>query len=380
MKSLSTSDVKLKNKENVLRYIYRKRSTTQQAIGDALNLSRPTVIQIIKELEEKRVIEKNGYCESTGGRKANAIRFISNARIAVGVELLIDRYELVAVNLYGETLKHQPFSVPFQNDSSYYRQVCDSVSTFIDELGIDPKRILGIGIVLQGLISAEGDRVTYGKILNCTGLTIDAFTQHLPYPCMFYHDAEAAAQDELWQSPWLLNAIYINIRSDISGAVIVDREFLKGAELKSGVFEHMTIVPNGKPCYCGNKGCLNTYCSTTALLKEPETLDIFFWELRNGSEDARKRWLDYLHYLAVAINNLHMFIDCDVILGGTIAKYLQGSDLSLLHQLVQDRTAFPTEREFIKISCCRSSSINRGAALPYVKKYLDSIIGKEIQT
>lgn len=377
MKSLSTSDVKLKNKENVLRYIYRKRTTTQQAIGDALRLSRPTVIQIIKELEDSRVIEKNGYCESTGGRKANAIRFVYNSRIAVGVELLIDRYEIVAINLYGETLLHRSFTVPFQNKDSYFHQVCDSVKAFIGELRIEHAQILGIGIVLQGLISAEGTQVTYGKILNCTGLTIDAFTRCLPYPCMFYHDAEAAAQDELWQSPWLKNAIYINIRSDVSGAVIVDREFLKGTELKSGVFEHMTIVPNGRPCYCGNKGCLNTYCSTAALLQAPETLDSFFQKLRDGNADARRRWLEYLQYLAVAINNLHMFIDCDVILGGTIAKYLQGSDLILLHQLVQDRTAFPTEREFIKISCCRSSSINRGAALPYVRKYLDSLIGEE---
>lgn len=377
MKSLSTSDVKLKNKENVLRYIYRKRTTTQQAIGDALSLSRPTVIQIIKELERSRIIEKNGFCESTGGRKANAIQFVCNSKIAIGVELLIDRYEIVAVNLYGDTLKYQPFCAPFRNADSYFRQVCDSVNAFIEGLTADRTQILGIGIVLQGLISAKGTQVTYGKILNCTGLTIDAFTRYLPYPCMFYHDAEAAAQDELWQSPWLDNAIYINIRSDISGAVIVDREFLKGAELKSGVFEHMTIVPNGRPCYCGNKGCLNTYCSTTALLQGQETLDSFFQELRDGNADARKRWVEYLQYLAVAINNLHMFIDCDVILGGTIAKYLQGSDLSLLHQLVQDRTAFPTEREFIKISCCRSSSINRGAALPYVKNYLASVIGEE---
>lgn len=377
MKNLSTADVKQKNKENVLRYIYRKRITTQQSIGEALSLSRPTVIQIIRELEESRIIEKNGYCESTGGRKANAIHFMYNSKIALGIELLIDRYEIVAINLYGETLKHQSYAVPFQNNDEYYNQVCRSANSFIEELFVSSEQILGIGVVLQGLISSDGKCITYGKILDCTGLTIDAFTRHLPYPCMFYHDAEAAAQDELWQSPWLRNAIYINIRSDVSGAVIVDREFLKGAELKSGVFEHMTIVPNGRTCYCGKKGCFNTYCSTRALLQEQETLDDFFQKLKSGDEHTRSRWLEYLQYLAVAINNLHMFIDCDIILGGTLANYLQGSDLSMLHQLVHDRTAFPTEREFIKISCCRSSSINRGAALPYVRKFLDSIMGKE---
>ena len=291
------------------------------------------------------------------------------------MELLKNGYAIAALDLYGETLKLQHYTCPFRNDDDYFHQVCNSVSEFIAELEYG-KEILGIGIVLQGLISSDGRTVTYGKILDCTGLNIDAFTRYLPYPCIFYHDAEAAAQDELWQSPWIKNAIYIHIRSDISGAIIVDREYLKGAELKSGVFEHMTIVPNGKPCYCGKRGCLNTYCSTTALLKDNGTLDTFFSNLRNGNGDTKKQWLDYLQYLAVAINNLHMFMDCDIILGGTIARYLQGSDLMLLHQMVYDRTAFPTKREFIKISCCHTDSVVRGAALPYLKKYLDLLIGK----
>lgn len=376
MKSLSTTDVKLKNKQNLLQYIYQKRVTTQQAAGEALHLSRPTVTQLIRECEEEHIIEKNGYYESTGGRKANAIHFISNTKIAIGLELLKDGYTIAALDLYGETLRLQHYDCPFRNEDDYFHQTCESVNKFIDELG-NRKEILGIGIVLQGLISSDGKTVTYGKILDCTGLTIDAFTRSLSYPCTFYHDAEAAAQDELWQSPWIKNAIYIHIRSDISGAIIVDREYLQGTELKSGVFEHMTIVPNGKPCYCGKRGCLNTYCSTAALLRDNESLDSFFSNLRNGSSDAKKQWLNYLQYLAVAINNLHMFMDCDIILGGTIARYLQGSDLILLHQMVYDRTAFPTHREFIKVSCCHTNSVVRGAALPYVKKHLEMLIGKD---
>ena len=101
---------------------------------------------------------------------------------------------------------------------------------FIGQLPVTPDRILGIGIVLQGLISTDGTQVAYGKILGCTGLTINVFTDHLPYPCQFMHDAEAATLDELWQSPSLDNAIYIHIRSNMSGAIIVNRESLKGTE------------------------------------------------------------------------------------------------------------------------------------------------------
>lgn len=369
--------IKQINREKVLAFLYTQHSTTQKAIKDTLQLSRSTIIQILKEFEDQNLIVKRGHLESTGGRRAASLSFSQYAKVAIGVELLAGSYEIVALDLYGETVKCERFELPYENTDRYYETVCRSVQALIDSLTQDPSKILGVGIVLQGLISTDGTQVTYGKILGCTGLRIDVFTRHLPYPCQFFHDAEAATLDELWQSPGLKNAIYIHIRSNMSGAIVVNRQSLIGTELKSGVFEHMTIVPNGKLCYCGNHGCLDAYCSTTALLHADETLDSFFHALRTGDLEARARWMEYLHYLALAINNLHMMIDCPVILGGTVAKFLQGSDLKLLHQFIHDNTAFPTEREFIRVTCCPDSPISRGAALPAIKKYLHSILGHD---
>lgn len=375
--SLGNTNIKQINQENVLSFVYKHRSTTQKSIKDALLLSRSTIIQILKKLEDQKIIIRGEVLESTGGRPATSLSFNPVSRLALGVELLADRYEISVLNLYGETIKYEPFFSPYQNTEGYYLQVCHSVEKIIASVSNDPDQILGIGIVLQGLISRDGTQVTYGKILDCTGLKIDVFSAHLPYLCLFFHDAEAATADELWQSPQLCNAIYIHIRSNMSGSIIVNREPLIGTELKSGVFEHMTIVPNGNPCYCGSRGCLDAYCSTNALLEQNETLDSFFKELRAGNKNMKKRWLEYLHYLALAINNLHMFTDCPVILGGTVAGYLQGSDIKLLHQFVQDNTAFPTEREFIRVTCCPGSPISRGAALYFIKQHLYSLLGRD---
>lgn len=371
-------DIKQINREHVLSYIYSQRSTTQKSIKETLHLSRSTIIQILKELEDEKLILHGEVLESTGGRPATSLCFNSNSKISIGIELLIDQYEITAMNLYGETISYKCFNTPYQNTEAYYIQVCDSANNVISSVTDTPEKILGIGIVLQGLISTDGTQVTYGKILDCTGLTIESFTRHLPYTCLFFHDAEAATADELWQSPNLCNAIYIHIRSNMSGAVIVNRSSLSGTELKSGVFEHMTIIPGGNLCYCGNRGCLDAYCSTNALLNPGETLDNFFQKLRTGNKFSYKRWTDYLQYLALAINNLHMFMNCPIILGGTIARYLQGSDIKQLHQFVQNNTAFPTEREFIKVTCCPDSPISRGAALYFVKQYLHSLLGNDI--
>lgn len=374
MRKATTTELKRTNTNNVLQFIYRQRKTSQQEIATNLQLSRPTISQILRELESMKLIEKNGFFESTGGRKADAITFVSSGKIALGLEILKNSYEIVAINLYGEIIKSQSTERIFTNDTEYYAEIGAAINDFTDSLHISSKRILGLGIVLQGVISFDGTKVTYGEILNCTGLTVESFKRYIHYPCSMIHDAEAAATDELWADPSIKDAIFFHIRSNLSGALIIDGKFLKGNELKSGVFEHMTIVPNGRACYCGKHGCVDTYCSLTALLHEDETLESFFEELRNGSQEYSARWNEYLDYLSTSINNLHMVIDYDIILGGTLARYLNSDDIDELHHLVEQKTTFPSKRRFIKISACASTPIAKGAALPYVTQYMNSVL------
>jgi predicted NBD/HSP70 family sugar kinase len=375
MKKLTTAELRRGNRKNILNFIYRERKTAKQEIAAHLQLSLPPVTQCLKELIKIGVVEKNGYFESTGGRKAEGITFVASARLAVGLELLIDRVHMVAINLYGNIIRRETVIEPFRHHDDYYARVCQSVLEFIGALHISSKKLLGIGIVLQGLVSSDGKEVTYGKILGCTGLTIDRFTRCLPYPCIMIHDAEAAANVELWHSPNMKDAIFFHIRGNLSGAIIVGGKFLKGIELKSGVFEHMTIVPDGKPCYCGKRGCMEEYCSLRALddKASEESIAAFFARLGAGEAAARERWTEYLHYLAMAIDNVHMLMDSDVILGGNLARYIKPPDILELLRLVQERSAFPSRREFIKNSLCSDIPFAKGGALPFVQTYLDEL-------
>ena len=319
---------------------------------------------------DQGLIAQKGSFESTGGRKAEALVLLPRSRIAVGVELLKESFEIVAIDLYGEIIQSDIQMLPFSNTSGYVRAVCESVNRFIETLPVDSSRVLGINIVLQGLISSDGALVTYGKILDCTGMTINQFKPYLKCPCVMVHDGEAAATVELWFSPDIVNAIFVHIRYNMSGALIIGGKFLKGNELKSGVFEHMTIVPDGRPCYCGKQGCVDTYCTLNALLRPGETVYKFFAALHAGQADEVDRWGEYLDYLATAIDNLHMMMDYEVILGGILGRFLVQSDIDTLHRLIAARTAFPTERRFIRIGATAKIPIATGAALPLIINYL----------
>ncbi len=370
MQKATTAELKKTNIKNVLGFIYGRKKTSKLEIATQLDLSRPTVSQIVQDLMDQGVITRKGRFESTGGRKADALVFLPRARVAVGVELLKESFEIVAIDLYGEIIHSEMQLLPFSNTPDYVRAVCEAINHFINGLPVEPARVLGVNIVLQGLISSDGELVTYGKILGCTGMSIRQFKPYLKYPCAMAHDGEAAATVELWFSPDIINAIFVHIRYNMSGALIIGGKFLRGNELKSGVFEHMTIVPGGRPCYCGKRGCVDTYCTLSALLKPGETVSKFFQALRAGAADETARWDEYLNYLAIAIDNLHMMMDYDVILGGILGRFLLPADIARLQELIAGRTAFPTERRFIRIGATARIPIAAGAALPYVIHYL----------
>lgn len=363
------------NRQKIYSYLYHRRGATQQEIIQDLGLSRPTVLNNLSELETEGCIQKAGTVETEGaGRPAMTYSVVTDDRFAVGVELMADRVKLIAIDLYGASIGLSIKELLYQNDVEYYREVCDLVQRFLAELSVPTERLLGVGIAIQGLVSPDGTAVVYGEILGCTGLSIDVFTRHLPYPCRFVHDPDGAAASELWHSPERKDAVYLSLSVHLGGAMISDGRILRGRHGHMATFEHICVRPGGKTCYCGKRGCAETVCSSTALLGDEDPED-FFAAVRFGSETETGRWTTYLENLASLIAMLHLVQDSDYILGGHLAPYFTENDVSFLYGKIREICPFEEAEDFLLISKNPSHNITTGAALPFVQSYLDDMMG-----
>jgi N-acetylglucosamine repressor len=373
MKKATTAELKRMNRSNIFKLIYAEQRIAKQDIAAKLQLSLPPITQCLYELAQMQLIEKNGRFESSGGRKPQVISCIRKSRIAFGVEVLKNQLRIVAVDIYGSILKEGQLNIAFQNAPEYYRQLGDFVNSFVLSLHAANKRVLGIGIAVQGLVASDGQSVLYSTILDCTGVRLEYFNQNIQYPCRLIHDSEAAAYAELWFSKDITDAIYLSLSKNLGGAVVINSALYKGHGIGSGLIEHMVYKPGGRPCYCGKKGCLEAYCSADALIGENHNPDDFFTSLRSGEPEETARWHQYLDDLSTAIDNMHMLIDCDVILGGHIAPYLNESDFDELLTLVHEKCSFPEQHHYIHIGKCTHAVVATGAALLFVNEFLDSI-------
>ena len=374
-KGLTNISVKKINRSKVYQYIYRKKITSKLQIVQDLQMGLSTVSQNLNLLEQDGLIDKNGYFESTGGRKANAIQIVSDFRISIGIGILKNMFHITAVDLYGNALYTNTIPFPYSNTPDYYKQVTDKIKEFIATNQYDEEKILGVSIATQGITSPDHSTVLYGNIMNNTGMILEDFSRYLPYPCYLEHDSKSAAFLELWKHPELDSAVVFLLNRNLGGAIITNHQIHQGSSMHSGTIEHICINPDGPLCYCGNRGCLETYCSANAL-EQAAGMNIkdFFSLLREKkSSQLTQIWKDYLHHLAFAMKNLNLIIDAPIIISGYLAPYFLEDDIAYLTKHINVSSPFTLNKEHIFVGTNGQYTPAIGAALFYVNQFIHAI-------
>jgi len=110
------------------------------------------------------------------------------------------------------------------------------------------------------------------------------------------------------------------------GGVVINKNIHRGPNHISGEWGHHVLFPNGKDCYCGNKGCTESYISGTALEKEWKTLTGEFKRVTDIIDEkaylAHPEWKEnFINYFGAALANVIDILDPDaVVLGGGLSK------------------------------------------------------------
>ena len=374
-KGLTTIALKKINRSKIYQYIYRSKLTSKLQIVQDLQMGLSTVSQNLNLLENEGLIEKNGYFDSTGGRKANAIQIVSDFRISIGVGILKNMFHITAIDLYGNTVYTDTIPLTYSNTAAYYQQITDKVKDFIEKNQYPEDKILGVSIATQGITSPDNTTVIYGNIMNNTGMRLKDFSRHLPYPCHLEHDSKSAAFLELWNHPELDSAVVLLLNRNLGGAIITNHQIHQGCSMHSGTIEHICVNPDGPLCYCGNRGCLETYCSANSLEQASGmTIKEFFPLLREKkSPQLIQIWEDYLKHLAFAMKNLNLVIDATIIISGYLAPYFTEDDTDYLLRQINSMTPFELKEERILVGTHGQYTPAIGAALFYVKEFIQSV-------
>lgn len=369
-KKITNMEIKRKNRNDVFRYLCKNGMVSNPDISYALKLSLPTTTQITKELIEKGLVEEKGELQSTGGRRAKALAVSDKVGKAVGLDITKNHIGLVLAGLDGRILKYDRIFLPYMAEDSYYQEVNQRLESFLKEGGCGEKEVLGIGISFPGIIDLEKEMVADSHILGVSLLPLSSVSRFFGWPCHFLNDADAGAYAEGVLSESMERFFYLSLSNTVGGAVYTGGRLEQGKNFRCGEVGHMTIVPEGEVCYCGKYGCLDAYCSARCLTEGK--LEDFFGRLKEGEQEAARIWDRYTSYLAIAVNNIHMVLDCDIVLGGYVGSCM-GEFIRDVQRKVSERNTFGESGAFVRACSHKTGAAALGASLKIIELFMEQV-------
>lgn len=373
LKSKNTMEIKKVNRNMIYKLIYKSEGISKQDIANKLGLSLPTVTQNLKYLKEQNLIIEDGEFESSGGRKAKIITCVKDSKLSLGIDITKNHISMVVLDLMGSIVNSIRISKKFVNEEDYFTELNSILENFIEESNVDREKILGVGISVPGILSQNKKSIVYSHALDLRNLDCANFYNNIHYPCVMSNDASAAGIAEIWHCDRTENVLYLSLSNTVGGAIILNNKLYEGENQKSGEVGHMTLIPDGRECYCGKRGCVDPYISALRLSEHCNgNLGGFFDLLNQGDEKLAENMENYLNYLSIAINNLRMIFDCNIILGGYVGAYME-SYVQNLEDKAKKRNTFEKDADFIKVCKYKREASAVGAALIYLDGFINSI-------
>lgn len=367
-------EVRIVNRQLVYQAVYMHDDMSKQEISIATGLSIPTVAQNLKELAAMKLVETAGEFESTGGRKATKISCVYDTKYSVGIDITANHLTIVVIDLSTEVvigiIRQQK---KYVDSDRYYDYIVKELNEALTEKKIKKESILGVGISLPCIVDRKTNTVTYSRVIDAPSNIRDYFKSRLSMDVEIFNDANSAANAEVWRAGDTQGLFYIMLSNSVGGAFIYDGTAYLGDNCRSCEVGHMRIVPKGKKCFCGERGCSNAYCSALVLADRCDgNLETFFDQLKNGSKECAKVFEEYLDYLAVTVMNVRHLYDCDVILGGYVGAYMSDY-MDRLRMKVTDINPYEENSDFLRPCKYKKEASAVGSALVFIQDFMKNI-------
>ncbi|MFC5145824.1 ROK family transcriptional regulator [Streptomyces aureoversilis] len=326
----SQSSLHRANLERVVRAVRRAGSLTQAEIARATGLSAATVSNIVRELKDGGTVEVTPT--SSGGRRARSVSLSGDAGIVVGVDFGHTHLRVAVGNLAQRVLAED--AEPLDVDASAAQGLDRAeqlVRRLIDDVGIDPRKIIGVGLGVPGPIDVETGTLGSTAILPGWAGTNprDELAERLSVPVHVDNDANLGALGELvWGAGrGAADLAYIKVASGVGAGLVINGQIYRGPGGTAGEIGHITLDESGPVCRCGNRGCLETFTAARyvlPLLHSAHGTDLTVTRMvqlaREGDPGCRRVISDVGRHIGSGVANLcNLLNPRRVVLGGDLA-------------------------------------------------------------
>lgn len=257
----------------IIRLLRERGILSRVALSRLTGLSQVAITNIISDLLDKGMIYETGALEGSKGRRSVGITLNDDFRHFIGVRINRDYFTAGIFNMAGRLQKQLTESIDSLSDPKDVLRRLKNALAVLLEASRAP--VSGIGMALPGpLFPREG------KVLLMSGFPgwnivnvkeeLDGLCRSHGLALCIEHDANCGVLAERWYGAENIGrtTLYLVIDRGIGCGLMIDGSLYSGSNGMSGELGHVSIDYNGPTCECGNRGCLELYCSTKAIEDE----------------------------------------------------------------------------------------------------------------
>ncbi|WP_246854479.1 ROK family protein [Naasia sp. SYSU D00057] len=269
-----------------------------------------------------------------GGRDDGGDASVDEARarsaVRVGVDIGGTKTDAVAVDGGGAVLGELRVPTGFGAEAVVATTV-EAVSSLASQLRVEPREFSSLGVGIPGSVDSGSGRVAHAVNLGLEGLDLGAeLTSRLGVDARVENDVNAAAlgvYSRLSSADRTISSMaYLNLGTGLAAGLVLGGRLWRGSRGNAGEIGHIPIDPTGPLCPCGQRGCLETLASGSAVSRQwptdhPRPVQELFEAASAGDAAAEAVWDRLLGDVASAVRLLVLTVDVDrVVIGGGISS------------------------------------------------------------
>ena len=261
-------------------------------------------------------------------------------RVVIGVDLGGTNTRTALVDREGTVLdKHKEATVAAGGHERVIAKLIVNINRQRENAGRLGRTVIAVGVGAPGVIHEQtGVVVKSPNFPDWNNLPLRKTLElELGIPVIIENDANAAALGEQWRGAGsgIKSMIFLTLGTGVGGGIILGGRIWHGADGMAGEVGHMTISPDGRPCGCGNTGCLEMYASSRGIvmtfgeiwsqqdaaapLPTGITSEQVYQAARSGDHIAVRAMQDMGRSLGIGIANLiNIFNPEMVVIGGGV--------------------------------------------------------------
>jgi glucokinase len=316
------------NRTAILEIIRRESPISRTAIADLLDVSLPTVMRIVDELIADGLVKLHGSSEWSGGRRRPLLEFNAEESVVIGIDLGGELFYGAISDLGGKVIEEMELTRLGTSSEENYQRLLTLIDSLLASPKLQNRKIRGIGIGVPGVTDHKAGVVTWAYSLNWRDFPLRSLlAERYGLPLIVDNDMNLAALGELWfgKGQDARNMILLTVSKGIGAGIIIDRELYRGSTNSSGEIGYMIPGIETLGQKFGDFGALESKASFIGITRmaktylqplpdQPVDNAAVFDALKRGEPWAENLIHGMIQYLAVAIINLTVSFDPDVII------------------------------------------------------------------